>query len=128
MSTLNMRRGLLASLFTLTLLSAPIQAQGESTYQIVKATDSRVWRLNTTTGEIAVCTLGDEQLVCTSSTQAASPPAKSYAELEAEREQQAALEAQQREERRKRSLAMLDRMLSVFRELAFSGSEVDESR
>ena len=35
----------------------------DGVYQIVKATDSRVWRLNTQTGEIAVCSLEGESLV-----------------------------------------------------------------
>ena len=45
-------------------------------YQIVKATTDRVWRLNKQTGEVAVCSLKGDSLVCTTSIQAATPPTK----------------------------------------------------
>jgi hypothetical protein len=95
----------------------------ESTYQIVRATDSRVWRLNTRSGEIAVCSLDGEQLVCNSSERAIAPPTKTYAELEGERQALKDLEMERRAEKRKRSLAMLDRMLSAFRSLAAAGAD-----
>ena len=101
--------------------------QDSQTYQIIKATDSRVWRLNTQTGEIAVCSLDGEQLICTSSAQAISPPTKTYADLESERREQEQLDAQGREEKRERSLAMLSIMMNAFKNLAIAGSEVSNS-
>lgn len=108
--------------------SASAEAPDGQTYQIIKATDSRVWRLNTETGEIAVCTLDGEQLVCTSSAQAVTPPAKSYAELEAERERLEQLEAQRRDAKRKRSIAMLNLMMNAFRDIAIAGTQGDASK
>ena len=101
--------------------------QDSQTYQIIKATDSRVWRLNTQTGEIAVCSLDGEQLICTSSAQAISPPTKTYADLESERREQEQLDAQGREEKREPSLAMLSIMMNAFKNLAIAGSEVSNS-
>jgi hypothetical protein len=53
-------------------------------YQIIKAENDRVWRLNRETGEIAVCTLLGEMLSCTTSTEAVRPKARTLAEREAE--------------------------------------------
>jgi hypothetical protein len=58
---------------------------GGGRYDIVRATENRIWRLDKETGEGAVCTLDAEHLVCISSEQAAIPPARSYAQLEADR-------------------------------------------
>lgn len=107
-------------------LGAPAGQHG-SVYEIVRATESQVWRLNKHTGEIAVCALKGEQLICTSSAQAATPPAKTYAQLEAEREEAARLEAERRAEKRKRSLAMLNLMLSSFREIAIAGAQMEQT-
>ena len=69
-------------------------------YEIVKATEDRVWRLNRQTGEIAVCSLLEEQLLCTNSTEAIVPPTMTYADLQTQREQEAStpqrMEAQPR--------------------------------
>ncbi|WNK00695.1 hypothetical protein L2D14_04550 [Thalassospiraceae bacterium LMO-JJ14] len=93
------------------------EGKRDGIYQIVKATESRVWRLNTETGEIAVCELSGENLVCTSTSNAAEVPKKSYAEIEAERaEAQKAADAQRQAER-ERELKFLDKILALFREL-----------
>ena len=96
MSKLILRPALAATAIVAALFAAGAAAESHAgqTYQIIKATDSRVWRLNTETGEIAVCSLDGEQLICTSSAQAITPPAKSYAELAAERERLEQREAQ----------------------------------
>ena len=108
----------LAVLMTAAATTASAETADAPVYQIVRATDSQVWRLNTRTGEIAVCSLEGEQMLCTSSEQAATPPAKSYAEIEAERAEQQQLAAERREEKRRRSAAMLDLMLNTFRTIA----------
>ena len=96
-------------------------AELEANYEIVRATENRVWRLNKQTGEVAVCTLEGPQLVCVSSESAAVPPAKSYAELEAERAQQSEADAREREEERRRKMAMLNLMMEAFKGLAEQG-------
>jgi hypothetical protein len=89
----------------------------DGVYQIVKATENRVWRLNTQTGEIAVCDLSGDNLVCTTTTDAASVPKKTFEQIEAERAaEQQALDAE-REARRERELKLLDKILAFFREL-----------
>ena len=123
-----MKRSASISLLTLALalpvLAVPAgSANAESAegkrdgiFQIVKATENRVWRLNTVTGEIAVCDLSGENLVCTTTSDAAEVPRKSYAEIEAERDaaQKAAKAARQAE--RERELQFLDKILALFRE------------
>jgi hypothetical protein len=79
-------------------------------YQIVKAENDRVWRLNRETGEIAVCTLVGEMLSCTTSTEAARPTAKTLAEREAD------LNA---------DLAFLDKVFESLKSLVRAGMERD---
>ena len=89
----------------------------DGVYQIVKATENRVWRLNTETGEISVCDLSGENLICTTSANAAEVPAKSYAEIEAQRAAEAKQAKLDREAERERELQFLDNILALFREL-----------
>ncbi len=113
--------GLTAVLLTIgATLSTAAHAQDTKTdgvYQIMKATETRVWRLNTQTGEIAVCDLSGNNLVCTNTTDAAAVPKKSYEEIEAERK--AEMEAADRKaaEDRARELKFLDKILAFVREL-----------
>jgi hypothetical protein len=88
-------------------------------YQIVEATAQRVWRLDTHTGEIAVCTLSGDRLVCTASSEAARPDPKDYETLTAEQEAAAKSE-------RKEQLAFLDKMLEMFRELVRYALQQDQ--
>jgi len=89
----------------------------DGVYQIVKATDNRVWRLNTQTGEIAVCDLSGDNLVCTTSANAADVPKKSYAEIEAEREAVAKAATEEQQAKRTMELKFLDKILAIFREM-----------
>lgn len=81
-----------------------------SNFEIMKATDNKVWRLNKITGEISVCTLDGDRLVCTSSSEAMRPPVVSYEERAAERKR---LD----EERQASEMKMLDRVLTAVRSL-----------
>ena len=85
-------------------------APGASNFEIMKATDNKVWRLNKITGEISVCTLDGDRLVCTSSSEAMRPPVVSYEERATERKR---LE----EERQASDMKMLDRVLTAVRSL-----------
>lgn len=107
----------LAVILATGLPALPAFADASGKYQITKATADRVWRLNTETGEISVCKLEGENLICTTTSDAASVPKKSYAEITAEREaaEKAALAADA--ERRDRELRILDKILAFFREL-----------
>ena len=95
------------------------EGQDDSTYQIVKATENRVWRLNKVTGEIAVCTLDGDRMICTSSTKAVVPPKISYEERNAERtkaDADAAAKAERdREIAKAKDLEFLDRVIAAFR-------------
>jgi hypothetical protein len=102
--------------------SEPARAD-DGKFQLMKATENRVWRLNKETGEIAVCTLEGERLLCTTSSEAAMPPKKSYAEMKAEKD---AAEKAAHERRRKQDemeMKILDRILAFFRELITMSKE-----
>ncbi len=86
-------------------------------FQIMKATENRVWRLNKETGEIAVCTLEGERLLCTTSSEAAAPPKKSYAEIKAEKDAAEKLASERRRKQDEMEMKILDRILAFFREL-----------
>lgn len=97
-----------------TVLVQPLAAQETETeagvYQIVKAENDRVWRLNRETGEIAVCTLGTEMLTCTTSSEAVRPRARTLAE---------------REEELSADLAFLDKVFESLKSLVRAGMERD---
>ena len=93
------------------------QSESDENFEIIKSTDSRVWRLNKKTGEVSVCTLTGDQLVCTDSENAATPPKKTYEDIQEEAEaEQEKREAEARAEQ-ERQLTILDRFLDMIREL-----------
>ena len=94
-------------------------------FQIVKATGDRVWRLNKTTGEIAVCTLEADNLICTTSAEAVRPPSKTFEEREAEKERARDEAAKRREQERLRDLEFFDRVLAAFRLIVGAAMERD---
>lgn len=103
---------------TAILASTPAASQSsdDGKYQIVKSTENRVWRLNKETGEIAVCDLSGSNLVCTTSSDAASVPRKTYEQIEADKA--AALETAEKQKQadREQELKMLDKAITLFRE------------
>jgi hypothetical protein len=119
----------LALVAGLALIAAPeavAQTQtSTSEFEFLKATEDRVWRLNRQTGEIAVCTLERETLLCSTSSGAAQTPATSYEELkQREAAELASAEAKDKEER-ERAMRLLDRMVEVFKE--FTSEATSES-
>ena len=119
----------LALVAGLALIAAPeavAQTQtSTSEFEFLKATEDRVWRLNRQTGEIAVCTLERETLLCSTSSGAAKTPATSYEELkQREAAELASAEAKDKEER-ERAMRLLDRMVEVFKE--FTSEATSES-
>ena len=89
----------------------------DDVYQIVKTTNDRVWRLNKKTGEIAVCTLEGENLVCTTSTEAVRPPGLTYEQREVQRQKSMAEEKERRQRQNKKDLEFLDKVLATVKEL-----------
>lgn len=88
----------------------------DAQFEFIKATEDRIWRLNRQTGEIAVCTLERETLLCSTSTGAAQTPATTYEELkQREAAELAAADAKDKEER-ERAMKLLDRMVEMFKE------------
>lgn len=92
------------------------QSTDAGKYQIVKSTENRVWRLNKETGEIAVCDLDGANLVCTTSSDAAEVPKKSYEELEADKVAAAKAIDEKQQGEREQELKMLDKAITLLRE------------
>jgi len=90
--------------------SAVADTADKGNFQIMKATANKVWRLNKNTGEISVCSLDGERLLCTSSTEAMRPPAVSYEERQAEKKRMD-------EEKKAKEMEFLDRALNAIRSL-----------
>ena len=103
-------------------------AADRDVYQIVRATENRVWRLNKRTGEISVCTLERGNLVCTTSSKAITPPTRSYEQLEAEKRRADAEAEKRREAKRAKDLQFLDRVIAAFRILIGAAIEHDNGK
>ena len=96
-----------------------VQAQDagpEATFEFLKATENRVWRLNRQTGEIAVCTLERDALLCSTSSGAAETPATTYEELKQREAAELAAAQEQEQQERERAMKLIDRMVEVFKE------------
>ena len=92
------------TLFDTAASAGEAKVMDEAVFQIIKATPNKIWRLNKKTGEVAVCSLQGESMVCTTSSQAATPPIKTFEELEANRKQV-------KEERLARDKEFLDKII-----------------
>jgi hypothetical protein len=103
---------LVGGLLGVSTLSVPAEAaaQTENNFEIMKATGDKLWRLNKTTGEIAVCSLDGDRLICTSSSEAIRPPAVTYEERQAEKKRLG-------EEKKAQEMEFLDRALNAIRSL-----------
>ncbi len=91
------------------MLAAEISARQAAAhrYQIIKTEHGRTWRLDTKTGEITVCRLRDDRMICANSTMATQLPKVTPRQLEAERKKQ-------RQARRADRNEMLDRFVGFF--------------
>lgn len=96
------------------------EATDEAVYQIFKVTPNKVWRLNKKTGEVAVCILQGPSMVCTTSNQAATPPNKTFEELEADRKRA-------RAERLARDKDFLDKIIEAMKSAVQAVMERDAS-
>lgn len=65
--------------------ATPVPDPNANRYQIIKVEGSTSWRLDKQTGEIAVCRLEGDRMVCAKSTTATEMPKASPDELAAER-------------------------------------------
>ncbi len=110
-------------LASFTIAAAPPVSADDAKFQFMKATENRVWRLNTESGEITVCTLGGERLLCTTSSDAAMPTKKSYAEMQADKAEAEKQMAAQRQKDKDVEMKMFERFLAFFRELITMSQE-----
>jgi len=103
---------------TLAVLSVAARpAMAVEKYQFMKATENRVWRLNKESGEITVCTLRGERLMCTKSSEAATPPPRSYAEIKAAEQAEKYKAREQRSQQDEKDIQIITRILDFFKEM-----------
>jgi hypothetical protein len=76
-------------------------------FQIVRVEGGRSWRLDTVTGEMTVCRLEGDRMICAKSSAAIEVPRVTADQLEAER-------AKRRAEERRESTEILDRFFAFF--------------
>jgi len=101
---------LLSGLLWQGLSPASATASEDGNFQIMKATADKIWRLNKSTGEISVCSLDGDRLLCTSSTEAIRPPTVTYDERQAEKKRMS-------DDKKAKELEFLDRALAAVRSL-----------
>lgn len=100
----------------LLLLAAPALAQSEAPaaaggrYQIVKATESAVWRLDTQTGEVVACRFEGTEMVCGSTATAITREKTSFKDYKAEKEAE-------RRAQREDDLAFFEKAIDIFKKL-----------
>ena len=83
-------------------------------YQIVKADETRSWRLDTATGKLTLCRLAGDNLLCAESTEATRFPQKSPEQVLAERNDLAAAAEARRKERAAERTYIFDRFFALF--------------
>lgn len=87
--------------------ATPDQLPAAKRFQIVKVENGRTWRLDTQTGEITVCRLHRDRMLCAKSTDAAELPKATPDQLKKEHQEQRQAKREERNE-------MLDRFMSFF--------------
>ncbi len=113
----------LALALAMTVSSPAARATEDARFEIVKATDTRVWRLDKQSGEIAVCTLEGENLFCTTTSAAVDAPQMTYEEWDAKKKLEQAEADAERKAERERNLAFFDKMLDLFRSFMHAEAE-----
>ncbi|TDI64242.1 MAG: hypothetical protein E2O89_04605 [Alphaproteobacteria bacterium] len=112
----------------LVLLALPLAVMAQTNqekdtdgvYEIIRATENRVWRLNRETGEIAVCSLKKDRLICTTTTEALSPTSDAYEDLEDKERERVKREREQEFE-------FLERILDLVRDMMRAELDPDNS-
>lgn len=84
------------------------QAQETGNFQIIKATETVAWRLNKKTGEIAVCKLDGDTMICSSSATAVTRENGSYEEYKAGKDSD-------EQARQAHEMAILDKVFEFFK-------------
>jgi len=85
--------------------TAPTAA--EHRFQIVKATETTVWRLDRQSGDIVACQFDGAAMVCGASAEAVTRPKSSYDELKRERAREAAEERALKRAARENALSFI---------------------
>jgi hypothetical protein len=103
------------------LAAAPAPATGTpGRFQIVKTENGTAWRLDTVTGEITVCRLESDRMICAKSTEATELPKATPEQLQKQR-------VDQKRERKAEKTEMIDRFFSFFeRMLRFADRHSDK--
>lgn len=101
--------GAMLVVFGLTMISEPVWAEGPR-YQIIKSENGTLWRMNTETGEIAICTAKGARMVCASSGEQIEKSTLSADDLDA-------AQNERRARKRMETTQTLDKLVDVFERL-----------
>ncbi|MEO5335847.1 MAG: hypothetical protein H7841_02990 [Magnetospirillum sp. WYHS-4] len=107
-----MKRYGVALTLALCVWGASVEANevGVGRYQIMKATETTAWRLDTKTGEIVACRFEEAGMVCGSTETAVARGKTSYQDYKAEKEAD-------RKTRQAEELAFFERVIGIFKSL-----------
>ena len=102
--------GIIAVTAAMAVPATPSWGQENGDYQIVKATETVAWRLNRKTGEIAVCRLDGDTMICSSSTSAVTKGQQSYDAYKSDKENS-------EQTRQAHEMAVLDKVMNFFKSM-----------
>jgi hypothetical protein len=103
-------------------VSLPAAAEGPK-YQIVRADNEKVWRLNTETGEIAVCQMEGARMVCASSGETIEKSKATAEDLDKARDRERSAAREDRFATMDRLMAMFERFMRLISELKPGATE-----
>jgi hypothetical protein len=108
------------------LAAAPAPAPDPTTgtpgrFQIVKTENGTAWRLDTVTGEITVCRLESDRMICAKSTEATELPKATPEQLEKQR-------VERKQERKAEKTEMLDKFFSFFERMMRFAQQHDDKK
>lgn len=92
-------------------------------YQIMRADNERVWRLNTETGEIVVCQMENARMVCASSGETVDKSRATADDLEQARERERTAAREDKFATMDRLMVFFERFMKMISELKPGGGE-----
>ena len=90
-------------------------------FQIVKTENGTAWRLDTVTGEITVCRLESDRMICAKSTEATELPKATPEQLQKQR-------VEEKRERKAEKTEMIDKFFSFFERMMRFAQQHDDKK
>lgn len=119
-------RGMMADRTATTAIDTGTRQAVAPRYQIVKTEHGRTWRLDTQTGEMTVCRLRDDRMICANSTMATELPKATPEQLEKRDEEQRQAKRADRNEMLDRFMGFFERIIKFAQKQAGNSKPVPE--